>query len=111
MITKKKFVSIIERMRDLNDLQDQINELIRNSKESMVLDFTESAGIMITMEDVIVDLLEETMDDKYEDISYFIYELDYGREYEPGCISQDGKHLDFSCAESLYDYLYEKSKT
>ena len=46
------------------------------------------------------------MEDQGEDISYFIYELDYGRDYEEGCITdQDGNNIDFSTAEKLYDYL------
>ena len=43
-----------------------------------------------------------------DDLEYFIYELDYGREYEPGMITDEqypGNIVDFSDADHLYDYL------
>lgn len=43
-----------------------------------------------------------------DDLEYFIYELDYGREYEPGMITDEqypGNIVDFSNADHLYDYL------
>lgn len=43
-----------------------------------------------------------------DDLEYFIYELDYGREYEPGMITEEqypGNIVDFSDADHLYDYL------
>lgn len=42
------------------------------------------------------------------DLEYFIYELDYGREYEPGMITEEqypGNIVNFSDADHLYDYL------
>ena len=46
------------------------------------------------------------MHDSCEDIDYFIYELDYGRKYEPGMIKDEhDQDIDFSTAGKLYDYL------
>ena len=38
-------------------------------------------------------------------ISYFMYELDYGRDYQDGFIVENGVNIDFSSADKLYDYL------
>lgn len=39
-------------------------------------------------------------------IEYFIYELDFGRDYKPGCAKYaDGEIIDLSSAETLYDFL------
>lgn len=51
------------------------------------------------------------MKDAVENIDYFIYELDYGRKYEPGMITDENGHdIDFSSAEKLYDYLIGEVK-
>jgi hypothetical protein len=54
----------------------------------------------------VVFLLRKLLKDAVENIDYFIYELDYGRKYEPGMITdKNGADIDFSTAEKLYDYL------
>jgi hypothetical protein len=51
-------------------------------------------------------LLRKLLKDAVENIDYYIYELDYGRKYEPGIITDENGHdIDFSSAEKLYDYL------
>ncbi len=105
-LSKEEFVDIIERLREANDLVNKVDELFRNSRENLDLDFCNGAGLQISHEPVVVKLMEKIMGDQGEDISYFIYELNYGREYEEGCITdQDGNNIDFSTAEKLYDYL------
>lgn len=45
------------------------------------------------------------MQNSVENISYFVYELDYGREYREGCVSDKNGNIDISTPEKLYDYL------
>ena len=45
------------------------------------------------------------MRDKGEDISYFIYELDYGRDYKHGCVADDNGIVDMGTPEALYELL------
>ena len=72
----------------------------------MEADFCNGASLQISHESVVVELLEKLMHDVADDISYFIYELDYGRKYKPGYITYaDGQEIDFSTAEKLYDYF------
>ena len=57
----------------------------------------------------MVDLLKSVMHDKYDDIEYFIYELNFGEKYEDGMIREkDGTLIDFSTAENVYDYLVKR---
>lgn len=105
-ITRDEFVSIIDRLREASDLVDEVDELFRNSRESIENDFCNAASLQISHESVVVNLLKKLMNDKHEWIEYFIYELDYGRSYEPGMISEsDGTNIDLSTAEKLYSYL------
>lgn len=111
-LTKKMFCEIIERLRDASDLQDKVNALFRESRENVELDFMNAAALQISHESSVVKLLEVLMDDVDDiygsNISYFIYELDYGRKYEPGMITdENNKEIDLSTAEKLYDYLVQ----
>ncbi len=54
----------------------------------------------------MVFLLRKLLKDAVENIDYYIYELDYGRKYESGIITDENGHdIDFSSSEKLYDYL------
>ena len=105
MISKEEFVSIMDRLKNIHDLQHNIDKLILESYEYHKNDLIDSAGFMVCCEDIIVDLLKKIFNDEAEDISYFMYELDYGRDYQDGCITEDGVNIDFSSADKLYDYL------
>ena len=64
------------------------------------------AALQISHESTVVFLLRKLLKDAVENIDYFIYELDYGRKYEPGMITdKNGADNDFSTAEKLYDYM------
>ena len=100
MISKEKFLSVIGEIKKWHDLEDDLWKL--GKKYNQDADWY----IPSTLEDALVDLLEICMGDSISDISYFIYELDFGKEYEPGdVLGEDGKEIDFSSAASLYDYL------
>ena len=108
LISREEFVKCIDRLREATDLVDKIDDIMRESRDNIKNDFMNAASLQITHEQIVIDLLEKlTHDDEiYSDIGYFIYELDYGREYKPGMIKDnDGNELDFSTAGSLYDYL------
>lgn len=46
------------------------------------------------------------MRDQYEYINYFIYELDYGRKYETGMITDEsGQDIDIHTPNLLYDFI------
>ena len=116
LISREEFVKCIDRLREATDLVDKIDDIMRESRDNIENDFMNATSLQISHEQTVVNLLEKlTHDDEiYPDISYFIYELDYGRKYEPGMIKdKDGNELDFSNAGSLYDYLlktYVESK-
>ena len=108
LISREEFVKCIDRLREATDLVDKIDDIMRESRDNIKNDFMNAASLQITHEQIVIDLLEKlTHDDEiYSDIGYFIYELDYGREYKPGMIKDnDGNELDFSTAGNLYDYL------
>lgn len=112
-LLKEEFVKCIERLKAARDLQDQVDELFRQSRDNIEWDFLNAASLQISHENLVISLLENLMDDdeRYPDISYFIYELDYGRRWQPGCvIDGNGEDIDMSTSEKLYDYLTANRK-
>lgn len=109
MITKERFIQIINRLENYNKLQEQINSLFDECIDNKENDFCNAGSICIGHESVVVELLENMFNTDM--ISYWIYELDYGKEYKDGYV-QDGKgnNIDISTLEKLYDYLIKEAE-
>ena len=106
ILSKKEFVDVMNRLREASDLQEQVNKLFHDSRENIENDFCNAAALQISHENSVVFLLKRIMRDQYEYIDYFIYELDYGRKYEEGMITEaDGRNVDIHSSELLYDYI------
>lgn len=104
-LTKREFIDILNRLREATELVDKVEKLFRDSRDNLECDFCNGAGLQVSHEGIVVKLLEKLMQDSIGNISYFIYELDYGREYQEGCISDKSGNIDISTPEKLYDYL------
>ena len=107
-LTKQEFVDILNRLREATELVDKVEELFRDSRENLECDFCNGAGLQISHEGIVVKLLEKLMQDSFGIISYFIYELDYGKEYREDCVSDKNGNIDISTPEKLYDYLMKE---
>lgn len=106
IISKDKFIEIINRLRNYNNLQDKINDLFKENIDNKEMDFINAGSICIGHESVVVYLLEKIFDTDM--ISYFIYELDYGKKYKAGCVLDENMNeIDLSTPEKLYDYLVQ----
>lgn len=103
MITKKKFVEIINRLKDYNDLQDKIQNLFRDNIDNQEMDFMNAGSICVGHESVVVELLKDIFKDE-EEISYYLYECDYGRDTKNKIFIED-KPIDISTPAKFYDYL------
>lgn len=109
MISKEKFVEIINRLKSYTELQNKINDLFRDNIDNKEMDFINAGSICIGHENVVVYLLERMFDTDM--ISYFIYELDYGEKYKKGCVLDENMiEIDLSSAEKLYDYLIKEAE-
>lgn len=106
IISKEKFVEILNRLKNYDDLQDKINDLFKENIDNKEMDFVNAGSICIGHESVVVYLLENMFDTDM--ISYWIYELDYGEKYTEGCVLDENMQVvDISTAEKLYDYLVQ----
>lgn len=109
MISKEKFVEIINRLKNYKELQDKINDLFKENIDNKEMDFMNAGSICIGHESVVIELLENMFNDK-DTISWWIYECNYGRDFSLGDIEVDGIEIDLSTAEKLYDYLIKKAE-
>ena len=105
-LSKDEFEDIVDRLKESSDLVSKVDDLFRNSRDNVECDFCNGASLQISHESIVVLLLKKMMRDSCDNIDYFIYELDYGRKYEPGMIKDDNdRDIDLSTAGKLYDYL------
>ena len=107
---KKKFVEIIDRLREIHDLKDNIDKLIHGKGDVIDTDSLNGSGMLICHERSVIELLEFIMNDQAGSIEYFIYRFDYGRAYTAGRVMDIcGNNIDYSSAETVYDFLMKEA--
>lgn len=100
-IFKKAMEAVIDNWR----MQEELNQVYNKYKRGVeVYDFV--------LEDVIVKLLEEILCDKETSwISYWLYELDCGKDYRPGSVTEaDGTLIPLESLEDLWNLLVRNYK-
>lgn len=108
MINRDEFIEIIDKLREVDDFVKETNNKARELKDAIISDFFNASSLSISHEDIVVKLLEN-MFNGTDMISWWLYELDYGREYKRGCIKDcNGKNIDVSDAGKLYAYLIKE---
>jgi hypothetical protein len=100
LITKQHFTYYINKLKELSDIEEKLNE------SSGILNFSISFG---AYEELIISILEKVFDDEENYwISYFVYDLSYGTDWHEGCIvTKDGVDVPMRDAGDLYDVLMD----
>lgn len=101
-LTKEEFV------RRINNIKEQFKHDSNCHKAfSTILknDYISNYDYNLILTDY-TDILEYIMDDKSQMITYFIYELEFGKKYKDGMITErDGTIIKLKTVEDLYNYL------
>ena len=106
MINKTEFVKVINRLKNYNDLQNKIDNLFYELIDNKENDFCNAGSVCIGHETIVVQLLENMFNDYFGIISWWMYDLDYGRKYIHGCAQdKNGRNIDLSTPSKLYDFL------
>ncbi len=109
-ISKEEFIRIMKRLEETEKTKNEIDKIIKESTDCIISDFTNAGSLMICHEDIVIRLLEIMFNDE-DTISWWIYDLEYGKKYKDGCITEkDGTIIDVSTAEKLYDFLVREEK-
>ena len=89
--------------------KEHIQKLKNNAKITDRLYTASNGGIQLyeisDLESSVVSLLQYATRDKSGWVSYWIYELDYGVDYRPGCVTIDDANVPLETADELYDCL------
>lgn len=108
MITKKEFIEIINKLKEVNDFVNETNNKAKKLNDAIISDFFNASSLSISHENIVVKLLENIFDDK-DIMSWWLYELDYGRKFKKGYLQDEsGLDVDVSTAGKLYDYLIKE---
>ncbi len=108
MINKEKFCKIIEELRNINEIQEKIGDLFRNSKNEILRDFGEPYTLVVPTDHLVVDLLKDNfkLDDKDNTLEWWIWEMNYGKNVTAeDVMDENGNFIDITTPEKLYDYL------
>ena len=101
MITKDEFVAIVNEIEQVHKYSDSLNTFFHKNNVQGYLfqpNCTETALRLLH--------LIFKSEDTDEWISYFCYELDFGRKYKEGIVKdKDGADIKLQTAEDLYELL------
>lgn len=95
-------------IRRINNIEEQFKHDSKCHKAfSTILknDYVSNYDYNLILTDY-TDMLEYIMDDKSQMITYFIYDLEFGKKYKDGMITEhDGTIIKLKTVEDLYDNL------
>ncbi|MCI8454876.1 MAG: hypothetical protein HFE84_09730 [Lachnospiraceae bacterium] len=104
MIDKELFTEVIEDAKKSDDYQKWLNkQLKKNGVDGYIF--------QPNCVDDVIKLLHACFGeaDAKDVISYFCFELDYGRKWEPGMWIENETDVELSTPAHLYSYLSESS--
>lgn len=102
-LSREDFCEYIRKIEELDHRQEKLNDTLQElDDDNMSWCFIYSTPIRI-----IQSLLEKVMNDcKGGWISYYCWELDFGRDYTEGCVeNEDGVPVPLSTPDDLYNIL------
>ena len=115
MIRKEEFCDIINELKSFENMRNDINKIFKKSKNSLVKDFCDSSTILIGNNDIVIKLLNNIFNLEEKSLSgtildWWIYDINFGENFNKGDIVDNGKKIDLSTPEKLYDYFISIKK-
>lgn len=104
-LTKQEFAKYIQYLKDNWDFENELSSVfIKHQGDITITDKPDCASGLL-------DILSRVMNDKSDWISYYCYELDFGRNWEPGMITDsDGKDVPLGTVDDLWRLLNDNLK-
>ena len=103
-LTREEFVEYIDFIKEQEQKQNRFIDALEDMSPYTHCD----TFIYSSYEDRLVELIRKILDDKDDDIGYFLYEMDYvGKDLKgSGRFPKDDKgNVLYNSPETLYDYL------
>lgn len=106
-LTKKYFIKIIGQLK----LQDDHDRKCSDAFKVILPDDYTSGYANHILTNQLIEILKIAMTDTENDwIGYWIYELDYGKEYTEGCVTDNGVNIPLRTASDLWDMLIKNKE-
>lgn len=104
IMSKESFCKVMDNYKSMFSFTDEMNELFDKYKAD--------GNIYPPLcTETVIDLLEFIFNDKNQWINYWIFELDFGKNYEDGDAKDaDGSNIPLKTVEDLYDLLVRNMK-
>ena len=99
-MNKSDFVDVINAIKTYNNKINNIQTVLEENCEDVIF-------WPPSLEDALIKVLEDSFNDNTDIIGYFVYELEFGTQWKPGCIEENGKDVKMQTPEELYDYLVD----
>lgn len=100
-ISKEAFINVIEDLKESNDYQKNLNKFFKNNNVDGYIYQPDCSCSVVKLLHIIFE-----NSDADEWISFFCFDLDFGRKWKPGIVTaKDGSTINIATAEELYDYL------
>lgn len=103
MLEKKDFLKYMSQIETAIKFQDEMNDICKKYGYFSIAEYPDCIDLSVTLLEKLMNL--EPNDEYGTDISYFIFELNFGKDWEPGSVTCDGEDIDFSSSEKLYDFI------
>ena len=105
MLSKKEFVRAIEILKAMDEKEHSIYKASNGAINFSEIDeYSELFTNYVRLLELSMGI-EPNKEIYGSDISYFIYEINYGKDWTPDSVTEDGVSIDISTAEKLYDFL------
>ena len=102
MISYDKFLDYMESFRKKLDDESKLDKALKQISPDFG-GFHDEIG-----ETLFLKMIKELVHDTGEDIDYFIYDLEWGKNWEKGCITtSDGRDIMMRDIDDLYNWLKE----
>lgn len=109
MISKEEFIKAIEALKQQNAVDDNFHTHMEAAFPGSYAPIYENVLWALS-----IHLLELAMEDRYEYVSWWVYETDFGKREDMTEITwtEDGqeKSVNLMTAEALYDFLVDNVK-
>jgi hypothetical protein len=98
-MTYKTFESLIKRLLEIRRDEENLNKALKQfSPDFNYLCFSKQ-------EDLIIDCLKAAMNDEFDYICYWLYELNAGKDAKKDSIRKGGKNIPIRTIKDLYNIL------
>lgn len=102
MISFKLFNEYMKELKEVLEESDELDSALKKFSKNFG-GFNNEVAI-----DLIFSILRELTHDNSDIIGYFIYELNWGKEWHIGCITENDKDIPMGNIKDLYNYLKEQ---